>query len=155
MNLYSHQSSKGDLNLAGSGILQAKVLIVDDDIDSALLVSSIFNNLGCYTDYALNYIEAKSKINDNDLDIIILDWCLDSDIEADQLLYNCLKFQKRFASGLEETKHPLVVTYSSLPASNIHWIHNPRFEYKGHWDKSLTHEELVQNGLDLLDYAGL
>jgi CheY-like chemotaxis protein len=123
---------------------------VDDDVDSVLLVGNIFSHLGCETVYSLNAIEARKQICAGQSDIIILDWCLDRQIEAASVIDQCSRI---FAKYGETGHRPRVVTYSSLMASEIELTANPYFEYFGHWQKPIGRDELLVQALSLLEKA--
>ncbi len=130
-----------------------KILIVDDDIDAALLVQSIFTNLGCTTICSLTSAEAKKSIFSLNADIIILDWMLDHNIEASSLINQCSSTFKKFDHGQSRWK-PKIVTYSSLDVSQISVLENPFFEHLDHWQKPLKHYDLLSRILSLLNTTG-
>lgn len=127
-----------------------RVLIVDDDVDSVLFVGSIFSHLGCETAFSLNAVEARKRICAGQSDIIILDWCLDRQIEAASVLDQCSRI---FAKYGETGRKPRVVTYSSLNASEIELAASPYFEYFGHWQKPIGRNELLMQALSLVEKA--
>ena len=53
--------------------MKNKILIVDDDIDSAIIQQSISQKLGYYTQIAINGIDAIKFIKQDQPDIILLD----------------------------------------------------------------------------------
>jgi CheY-like chemotaxis protein len=126
----------------------AKVLIVDDDVDAALLVEQVFSRLGCATTTSLTGREAQAQICSTSPDVIILDWCLDRNTEASRILSDCARIFSRFGS---RRAPPKVVTYSSLKAHEIEVIQNPYFKYWGHWEKPIAPAEMLERVLALLD----
>ncbi|MGE3683914.1 MAG: response regulator [Bdellovibrionales bacterium] len=132
------------------------ILIVDDDIDSALQVRSIFSRLGCEVTCSLSWIEAKKKMCASKIDLIILDWILDRHIDAGEVVNQCARtFSKRGRVGSRRKGlRPKVITYSSLEQSEIKWLENAHFEHLAHWHKPITQRELLVRVLEALGALG-
>ncbi len=131
----------------------ANVLIVDDDVDSALLVKSIFNHLGCETVCTLDSIEARKRILSMKADIIILDWVLDRATDAKSMLKLCSRSLQKFGGG-RKGHRPKIVTYSSLEASEIEALQSDFFDHLEHWKKPIGQRELLSRSLALLEKLG-
>jgi PleD family two-component response regulator len=132
------------------------VLIIDDDVDSALQVRSVFTHLGCQTTCALGWVEARKKLCALKYDIVILDWVLDQHVDAGNVVKLCTKTIEKFA-GTENPQHykkPRIVTYSSLLADEIHLVPSPYFEYFEHWQKPIPQRDLLGRALGLLGNLG-
>ncbi|MGE0764734.1 MAG: response regulator [Bdellovibrionales bacterium] len=134
----------------------ANVLIIDDDVDSALLVESVFAHLGCQTTCSLSSDEARRRLNSLKADFIILDWCLDHQIEASQIISQCTqtfgKFDKKIGHG--PRRKPKIITYSSLNEKEIEPLQSPYFQHIDHWQKPISHRELLSRVLHLLQKTG-
>jgi len=127
------------------------VLIVDDDVDSAILVESIFKNLGCRTQIALDANEAQHKICSMKTDLVILDYQLDHGLDAGDVVFRFLRTLQRFGANPTKTS---VVTFSGLDQKNIYLPTSNLYQYRGHWKKPLSRNELVMMGLRLLKEIG-
>lgn len=129
-----------------------QVLIVDDDIDAALLVDSVFRKKGCETRLALTVQEARQMIAQMQADLIILDWKLSRDVNADQVLEESIaKFEAKHDVGVR--KHPKVVTFSSLSGSEIHFPQSKFFEHVDHWKKPINYTDLTNKSSGVLAVA--
>lgn len=53
--------------------MKNKVLIVDDDIDSTIILQTMAQNLGFYTQVAINGIDAINYIKEDTPDLVLLD----------------------------------------------------------------------------------
>jgi CheY-like chemotaxis protein len=131
----------------------ANVLIVDDDVDSAVQVGTVFNHLGCQTTVTPGWVEAKKRIVSLKADLIVLDWILDRDIDGGMIVRECARMlsKVRSATNGHEWRKPRIITYSSLPERAIHIPSNPFFEHIAHWKKPLTQRSLLTEALTLLD----
>lgn len=125
----------------------ANILVVDDDVDSALLVGQIFSHLGCQTTCSLNSLEAHKQICAGKADIIVLDWCLDHHIEANRVLGQCIRTFEKFGGRGHKSN---LITYSSLLPSEIEVQKSPYFDYLDHWQKPISRHELLLRVLALL-----
>lgn len=128
------------------------VLIIDDDVDAALLVASIFWQLGCHTTFALDIHEAQRRIIDGKADIIILDWVLSERSMADQVLNRSIKTINKFLPLRQRlSQHRAkIISYSSLESSQIRLPESQFFEHLDHWQKPMGHRDLVRRAQDLL-----
>ena len=126
------------------------VLVVDDDVDAAIVVSNLFRRLGCVVSMALNLKEAKRKIMTVNPDLIILDWIFGPYANGAQVLEHLAN--ERIKAGLVDDDKTLeVVTFSALP---LQWINIPgsgHFEHVDHWQKPLTEHDLVTRALSLFE----
>ncbi|MBS1969991.1 MAG: hypothetical protein JSU04_06765 [Bdellovibrionales bacterium] len=135
---------------------RTQVLIVDDDVDSALKVETIFHHLGCQTTCALNWSEALKKMCATKPDIIIMDWLLDHEVNAAQVIKHCSKTFAKFNSQASSMKYrtqnrPQVITYSSLTDAEINVPQTPYFDHLDHWQKPIPQRELLIRALGLLN----
>jgi CheY-like chemotaxis protein len=132
------------------------VLIVDDDVDSALLVDSTFRSLGCETEFALDPREAQRKISSGKSDIIVLDWLLDSRVSADQVVARAMasleKFERRNRRG--SAGKTRIITYSGLDGHDIHLPISRHYEHVDHWQKPLRRQDLARKTMALLKELG-
>ena len=133
----------------GAARPQLNVLIVDDDADSALLIESVFAHLGCQTECTLNPAEAKKRICSQKADVIILDWVLDECTDAKKITDHCQQIFDKFGSQRAGRK-PVIVTYSGLRESEIDLLKSPYFDHLEHWQKPISHQELLRRSLVLL-----
>jgi len=123
---------------------------VDDDIDSALLVESVFAHLGCRTACSLTSVEARKKICSWKADVIILDWVL-GPTDAKGVVNQCIKVIDKFGVNGVRGHKPKIITYSSLALSEIDALENPYFEHLDHWKKPISQRELLTRSLALLE----
>ncbi|MEZ0392129.1 MAG: response regulator [Pseudobdellovibrionaceae bacterium] len=132
------------------------ILIIDDDVDSALMVESVFSHLGCETTCSLGCKEAREKICSLQADLIIMDWMLDGQTEASSVVRQCAETFAKFGRGLGHGSWPKakIITFSSLAASEIESLRNPYFEHLDHWQKPITQRELLHRVLVLLGKMG-
>jgi CheY-like chemotaxis protein len=132
------------------------ILIIDDDIDSALRVQTVFTHLGCQTTCALNWHEAAKKICALKPDIIILDWMLDHQIDAGDVVKHCTKMFQKFDGERRNRamRRPKIITYSSLGASEIELPDTPYFDHLDHWQKPVRQRDLLSRVLGLLGKIG-
>jgi CheY-like chemotaxis protein len=132
------------------------VLVVDDDVDSALLVLSIFKQFGCHTTCALNPSEAKKRISSGLADIIILDWKLSDTVMADIVLQESIQFIDRFAPLRNRMRNhkAKIISYSSLRDKDVQLPLNQYFEHVDHWQKPISRSGLIHNTAFLLQDMG-
>lgn len=129
------------------------VLIVDDDVDAALFVASIFRQFDCGTTFALNVEDAKRRIVAGKADVIILDWQLSEKICADEVLTQSIRVIEKFSvlrNQLRRSK-PKIISYSSSDEVDIHLPNSQYFEHLDHWKKPMNHRDLIQRSLKLLE----
>jgi CheY-like chemotaxis protein len=136
-------------------IQPAQILIVDDDADSALLFESIFAQLGCPTICSLTSLDAKKEICSLKADVIILDWLLDSGTDARSITEQCVHALEKLGVRLDGRRKAKIITCSSFSANEIdQLIQSPYFEHLDHWQKPITHSDLLKRSLNLLDKIG-
>jgi len=136
--------------LLNQAVGAAQVLIVDDDVDSANLVESIFSRLGCETTCIFSSLDAKEQICAVKADIIILDWMLDHRLEAGRLVNQCARLFDKLGDHGERGSKPKIITYSSLNQIDMDLPENPFFEYFDNWKKPLDQRELLAKAKNLL-----
>jgi CheY-like chemotaxis protein len=129
------------------------VLIIDDDVDSALAAEAVFAQLGCPTVCSLSYSDGKKEICALNADIIVLDWSLDHEMDARKVVQQCSQiFAKFYKPGELPLGHkPKIITYSTLSSSEIKQLDNSFFEHIDHWQKPISQRELLTRSLSLLN----
>ena len=132
----------------------ANILIVDDDVDSAILLESIFRQYGCDTAYALNSAEAKKRICSGKADIIILDWMLGEKILADQVILQSIQTIEKFANLKNQLKnHKMkIISYSSLSETELKLPESIYFQHVDHWQKPIERSLLVHKTICLMNH---
>lgn len=133
-----------------------RVLIVDDDIQSALIVQSTFRSLGCETEFALTTRDAQRKLSAAIWDIIVLDWMLDKKVSADQVMARAIRRIEKFEilGRRAMARKPKIITYSGLDEGKIHLPNSPFYVHFGHWQKPLLRPEMAKRSLTLLTNLG-
>ena len=123
-----------------------RILIVEDDIDMAKAAEITFKNLGCPTTIATTLQQADHFLSRNTADLVILDWMLQDNVRATQLL------KQAAARRLQNhTPHrPKVITYSSLSPQEIDFPDTLCFEHVEHWQKPLRYADLSKRSSELL-----
>jgi CheY-like chemotaxis protein len=132
---------------------QPMIMIVDDNIDSAVLVDTMFRHLKCQTHSVLSWKQAKNEIFAINPDLIILDWLLDRDVTAADFIKNCTQTLDRFPPRSRRFWNPRtkIITHSSLKENQITPLQNIYFEHLDHWTKSENYHELLKRALDALE----
>lgn len=133
----------------------ANILIVDDDVDAMLAVQKTFGQMGCNIDFAFEAEEARYKISSGKADIIILDWMLNGNTSADQVMEGAIRRLKKFGrpDGGSSSKIK-IITYSGKDSSDIHLPESPFFEHLDHWHKPILYPELIRKTLALMNRTG-
>lgn len=129
------------------------VLIVDDDIDSAILMDSLFRSFGCHTACTLEFNEAPRKISSGKADIIILDWMLGERMMADKVLNETIYIIEKYKSLRSQfcRQRTKLISFSSLAAEELHIPDNLYFEHFDHWRKPMDRTELIRRANTLLE----
>ena len=130
----------------------AKVLMIDDDMESILAIETIFRQFGCYITYATEEKEASKYISSGKADIIILDWMLNKGT----LIYKSLRTIKKFKSLRHKFlfNRPLIITYSTLNRDRLCLPETNFFTHIDHWKKPLSYKEILTKTSALLNYYG-
>ncbi len=140
---------------SGRGFRETKksprILIVDDDTDSALLVESVFAHLGCPTLCAHTAIDAEKDICTLKADLIILDWRIDDQTDARSITEHCEKILAKYGAHRNGRKKMQIVTYSSLGAEEISYLRSEHFEHVDHWQKPIDPADLLKRSLGVLE----
>lgn len=144
-----HQETHGSLETRRI----ANVLIVDDDIDSALCVQGPFSRLGCNVEFALSAAEAKRKISSGKADLIILDWMLDHQAMGGEIVAEAARLREKL--GVHAGRPANIVTFSSKKESEIYLPDNPHFKHVAHCRKPLVGADLTRRALVLVNCIGL
>ena len=134
------------------------VLIIDDDIDAIINIENTVQNLGCDTLTATNAVEAQRKLMARKVDLVILDWCLDRNLQAGCLIEKVGKILKKF-STIEDLKQNQknkihFVIHSSLSEDQIQVPASEYFTRIEHWQKPLQRNDLVKKTTDVLKVIG-
>lgn len=128
-------------------------LIIDDDVDTALAVESIFKQLGCQTEVITQPDDLPRKISSTRADYIILDWRLGDQLLASQVVERATRFIDVFSDLRQMFVHarPKVITYSALPYSEISFPKTEYFDHLDHWQKPISFSELALRFSELLE----
>jgi CheY-like chemotaxis protein len=125
-----------------------RVMIVDDDIDTALSMQTLLDNLGCTTDIQTKHQELHRKMISGNTDIILLDWTLNDNVTADKVVKKATKIIDIFSDLQKKYSHDKlkVVTYSSAKRDEVVLPDEVRkyFNHLDHWPKS---DRFRQKGL--------
>ncbi|MBC85877.1 MAG: hypothetical protein CL677_01765 [Bdellovibrionaceae bacterium] len=134
----------------------AKVLIVDDDVDSMLWVDEIFRKFGCQTDFAIEAKDATKKISSCKADIIILDWML-NESTGREVIEKSLRTISKFEDLQEKfcLKKPKIVTYSGIKSRELNIPRSDYFEHIDHWSKPMKYDDIANRTSDLLLDLGI
>jgi len=126
------------------------ILIIEDDLDAATAAQVAFADLGCSTKVAISLEQAKAMLSENSTDFIILDWLLQNNTEAGQVL------DELSQNSLIKNKghRPKVVTYSSLKSEEIDFPHSEDFEHIEHWQKPIRYADFRGRSMQLLATSG-
>ena len=138
-----------------------RVLIVDDDVDMALAMQSALAQLGCQTEVHTCHEGLHRKLASSQADYIFLDWKLNDQVTADQVVERAVRFIDTFSDLREKFAHhrPSIVTHSvldrgqvTLPKAGI-----PYFSHLDHWQKPMPFHEVVKRASELIttNAAGL
>ena len=137
------------------------VLIIDDDIDVIINMERTLVNMGCNTISATTAADAQKKLLAGKIDFVILDWCLDRGLKANQLIEKVTKTIKKYlplpsaASDLQQVHHRTVfVTHSTLRKDELSAIPSDFFQYLDHWQKPIHRNDLVKKTTDVLKAIG-
>ncbi|MBS1969990.1 MAG: hypothetical protein JSU04_06760 [Bdellovibrionales bacterium] len=131
-----------------------RVLIVDDDVDLALAMQTALTDLGYHVDVANKHENLHHTIAEGNADYIFLDWKLDNNVTAGQVMEKTNMLIDKFADLRHkfEIHPPRIVTYSSLdctetllPESGKHY-----FKHIDHWQKPMPFREAIERASGLL-----
>jgi CheY-like chemotaxis protein len=132
------------------------VLIVDDDIDAAAALETIFRQLGCLTNVITDPNEIHRHLSFNESDFIVLDWMLGDRLRGNQVIERAVRVIDSFADLREKFEHchPRVITHSVLDRSKIALPDNTYFAHLDHWQKPISYNELTARSAELLEASG-
>jgi CheY-like chemotaxis protein len=132
------------------------VMIVDDDVDTAMGIEMIFRQLGCITHIVTNPNDLHRKISMGDADFIVLDWMLSEKIQAGQVVEKAVRVIDSFSDLKQkfELAQPKIITHSVLGKNSITIPENHYFKHLDHWQKPISHYELTTRTSELLAAAG-
>jgi len=127
-------------------VKQPKVWIVDDDKDMAVLMQAGLESKGIHADIITDATDLHRRISFDEVDFILLDWMLSSNLTADMVMLRAIRIISTF-SDLQRKfqEHPArVVTYSAMDEHDIHVPHSEFFNHLEHMDKSTPYKEVIQ-----------
>lgn len=133
-----------------------RILIVDDDLDSAAPLSFIFSKLGCQTNFATKAFEAQHRIVNFLPDLIILDWLLDRGDAG--LVIEAINKKARKHPLLDKKLflvQPKIITCSGLSESKISLPHLNHLKHIAHWQKPFSFHEASKKSSEILISMGL
>jgi CheY-like chemotaxis protein len=123
-----------------------KVLIIDDDIDSALVTAGAFTSAGWQTDIATTPAMALDYLYYGEPGLVVLDWILSPVLNGRELLKNATQTftGERERQKTTETPIPVpVVSLSSSPLNTINYDDSEFFKHTESWQKPYRFSELV------------
>lgn len=147
----------GDIGQRGLPNRLLTALVVDDDVDTAVAVESVFRQLGCQTDMVTNPDTLHQKIASHQTDFIILDWQLSEKLHANQVVARAARLIDTFSDlrhGFSISR-PKVITYSVLDPSEIQFPSTGYFEHIDHWQKPISYAELTTRISEIVDGSRL
>ena len=136
------------------------VLIIDDDVDAIISLEKTVKNLGCDTLTALDAADAQKKLMAGKVDLVILDWCLDHNLEAGQILEKVARVLRKFSKQDQDQdsdsgqKKIYFVTHSSLAENQFKIPTSEFFTRIEHWQKPIHRNDLVKKTTDVLKVIG-
>jgi len=127
-------------------------LIIDDDVDTAMALESIFRQLGCVTEMITRPELVHRKISSIRADLIVLDWRLGDKLLGGQAVERATRFIETFSDlrTIFEGYRPKVITYSALPYADIHFPETQYFDHVDHWQKPIDFSELAKRSAELV-----
>jgi CheY-like chemotaxis protein len=132
------------------------VMIVDDDVDMAQSMETIFRQLGCETLVVTDPTAMSRAISFEEADFIILDWKLANHLQgsdvlrsADRLISSFGDLRSRFGY-----RQPKIITHSVLRQGEIAVPPSVYFRHLDHWQKPLRFDQLFQRGGAVLNACG-
>lgn len=131
-----------------------RILIVDDDLEIALAMQKALDQLGCRTDVAVTHEEVAKKMVYDDFDLIFMDWTLNNQTTAGQVVEKALDLIYSFSdlrTKLRQRK-PKVVTCSVLSKDQVFLpkASSEFFSYHDHWQKPMNFTEIINRAASLL-----
>jgi CheY-like chemotaxis protein len=118
-----------------------RVLIIDDDIDSAVVTASAFTTAGWQTDVATTPARALDYLSYGSPSLVILDWVLSPALNGGDLLQNAiLALSTREKSRAEPVP---VVSLSSSPPQTINFDDSEYFKHMEYWQKPIQLNDMV------------
>ena len=132
------------------------VIIVDDDVETALATEFMFKQLGCRTEIVCDPEGVHRKLSNDEADLIVLDWKLSPELEGRDVIERANRLIGAFAdlrTRFENTRSR-VITHSVLPKSDIQLPSGGNFKHFDHWQKPLPYSELLTRGTDALTACG-
>jgi len=127
------------------GLVKApiRVLIIDDDIDSALVTAQAFAEVGCRAQIATTPDRALDYLTYDPPGLVVLDWVLSPALNGHDLLQSAA-LTLAGDSGKHHANGPLpVVSLSSTPPQSICYADSKYFRALEYWQKPFQLHELV------------
>lgn len=131
-----------------------RVLVIDDDIDATLPIQITLLELGFDVEMSADPRNAKKLLCSSSWDLIILDWLLDVNVTAPQILEESNKFIGKIeALHLDRIKRPSpIISFSVLPKSEVFVPKSDHFFHLTHWAKPVNYGAIRHRLLALLPY---
>ncbi|MGE0764733.1 MAG: hypothetical protein AB7N80_15770 [Bdellovibrionales bacterium] len=130
-----------------------KVLIVDDDLDTALSMQVAFKQLGCETEVATQHEGLHHKLISSQADYIFLDWRLNDQVTAGEVVEKAVRLIETFSDLQEKflNHRPRIVTYSALKRGQIALPHHGDhyFKHLDHWEKPMPFTEVIERASEV------
>lgn len=118
---------------------KTKVLLVDDSLESRILVRNMFQDETYSIDTAINGFDAVNKMGETQYDLVILDWNMPRRDGKETLKVMEALFKNKVNEN--SAKIPLVL-YTGVSLSNIDLPSITYFQLIDHWNKTGGTEEL-------------
>jgi len=123
-----------------------KVLIIDDDFDSARVTAAAFSSAGWTTDIATTPAMALDYLFYGEPSLVVLDWVLSPALNGRDLLNDAsqtLGGRERKNKTTEPSAPVPVVSLSSSPLHAITYDNNEFYQHRESWLKPFNFEEIV------------
>lgn len=130
-----------------------RILIVEDDLDSLILMSRVFQKFNCDVYQSASIDEAYMHINENIPDVIILDWMLNDDSGQD-FIRLCEQKIERYHDMHQNFSYlrPKIITFTGVKNPALKISGNNYFEHFDHWPKPFRYNEILDKTFDLINH---
>ncbi|MCB0394227.1 MAG: hypothetical protein KDD25_06690 [Bdellovibrionales bacterium] len=132
--------------------VRARVLVVEDDFDTAALVSTALKNIGCDVVTASSVSQASKQLAIGEFDTVILDWYLENGRVGQEVLdeFEQVVANTRLLNTQFENKSFQLVTFSSARKEEMNLNAGLHFNYGGHWQKPMAYAEIKARSQSLV-----
>jgi CheY-like chemotaxis protein len=131
-----------------------RILLVDDDQDLAMAMTNAFDRLGWKADVVVHHEGLHTKLAEETIDYILLDWNLNGAVTADQVLEKTIRLIETFSDLQEKFRYnkPCIMTYSVLDREKIKLPADAEkyFEHLHHWQKPIPYWEVVTRATETM-----